>query len=104
MQKTDKKYKNSYLYPLNRRDRGKIKLIFSCFVPYSVSCDLSAISVGTGTSRHRSAPVGTSRHRSTPVATGTDRHRPAPTGTDRHSADRDRHRPAQDSPRRVLLN
>ena len=31
---------------------------------YSVSCDLSAISVGTGTSRHR--------HRS--IAIGTDRH------------------------------
>ena len=30
-------------------------------ITYSVSCDLSAISVGTGTSRHR--------------------HRPAPTGT-----------------------
>ena len=51
---------------------------------YSVSCDLSAISVGTGTDRHRPAPTGTDRHR--PAQTGTV---PIATGTDRHKIARD---------------
>ena len=74
-------------------------IIFKCMIlsnlnqisqfKYSVSCDLSAISVGTGTSRHQSAPVATGTDRHRPVATGTDRHRPVATGTDRHKIARD---------------
>ena len=49
-------------------------LLKSAELIYSVSCYLSAISSGIGTSRHRSAPVD----------------------TDRHRADRDRHKIARD--------
>ena len=61
---------------------------------------------GTGTGRHRSAPVCTGdyryRHRSAPgitrTGTGTYRHRPALTGLDRHKTGLDRHKTGTDRP------